>query len=48
LSKEQAVLMPLPELDMAAGPTANNGRIVPVQSLQHPLSVYNALLEIQA
>lgn len=48
LPKEQAALMALPELDMAAGPTPSNGRVVPVQSLQHPLSVYNALLEIRA
>jgi transposase len=48
LALERAVLLPLPALSEQATMTAPSPRPLPVESLQHPLSVYNELLEIRA
>ena len=46
---EQAALLPLPATKMGplpAGPRPR--RVLPRESLQHPLAVYDALLEVAA
>lgn len=47
LAAERAALLPLPDLHspLALPPTVQ--RPIPVESFQHPLSVYNELLEVQ-
>ncbi|MBV6307401.1 IS21 family transposase, partial [Candidimonas humi] len=44
---EQAALMSLPALSASLPSVPVLERPIPVQSLQHPLSVYNALLEVR-
>ena len=46
LSEEQAVMLPAPALRDTPAPTPARVAI-PVESLQHPLAVYDALLEIR-
>jgi transposase len=49
LAIERAALMPLPARAKAVTPaTTPSRRPMPVESLQHPLSVYEALLEVRA
>lgn len=46
---EQAALLPLPSSTSAQAPApARLKRVLPSESLQHPLSVYDALLEVAA
>lgn len=48
LAEEQQVLLPLPSATLsvpAAAPALRAGRALPYESLQHPLSVYDQLLE---
>lgn len=46
LALEREALLPLPQLHRAVAPVRQSRRVpVPVESLQHPLSVYNELLE---
>jgi hypothetical protein len=45
LATEQAVLLPLPT-QAAALAVPDNRRVLPRESLQHPLAVYDALLEV--
>lgn len=48
LQKEVAALLPLPSLSgmVACTPRSTEKRIIPLESLQHPLSVYQSLLEV--
>ena len=46
LAEERAVMLPAPALKGTAGMPLQVP--VPVESLQHPLSVYDALLEVQS
>jgi len=51
LSEDQAALLPLPEHGPRAAPVRHapaRKRALPVESLQHPLSVYQSLLEVAA
>ncbi len=49
LRLEHAALLPLPATNMASLPTAPRPRrVLPRESLQHPLAVYDALLEVAA
>jgi len=46
---ERAALLPLPTMfGSAPQPTPTSLQPVPIESLQHPLSVYDELLEIRA
>jgi hypothetical protein len=47
LAEERAVMLPAPPLREALLPTPTRVAI-PVESLQHPLAVYDALLEIRS
>lgn len=47
LAEEQAALLPLPAVGRLQLRVVTT-RPLPVESIQHPLSVYNALLEVQA
>lgn len=45
---ERAALMPLPEANgLTPVPARHSGRPIPAQSFQHPLSIYDDLLEIR-
>lgn len=46
LSQEQAVMLPAPA--PKAAPATRTRAAIPVESLQHPLAVYDALLEVAA
>jgi transposase len=46
LEEERAVMLPAPALK--ASPTVRQRVAMPVESLQHPLAVYDALLEVRA
>jgi hypothetical protein len=46
LQVETEVLLPLPR--MALAPTSSPRRVLPLESLQHPLAVYQALLQESA
>ena len=46
LAEEQAAMLPLPSVGRPQLRVVTT-RPLPVESLQHPLSVYNALLEVQ-
>ena len=46
LAEEQAVMLPAPAL--RAGPPVPQRVAIPVESLQHPLAVYDELLEVMA
>ena len=48
LTVERPALMPLPTADPTATVPSRSPQPVPVESLQHPLSVYNELLELPA
>jgi len=49
LAVEQAALLPLPRLTPTPAPAASKlRRALPRESLQHPLAVYDALLEVAA
>ncbi len=48
LQIERAALMPLPRTIPTPSSTPSSKRPVPIESLQHPLSVYEALLEVRA
>lgn len=48
LDKEVHHLLPLPELQGAPSALIQSTQPMPVESLQHPLSVYQALLEVRA
>lgn len=50
LAEEQQVLLPLPaqSLRPQPAPGLRLGRVLPYESLQHPLSVYEQLLEVRA
>jgi hypothetical protein len=48
LTVERAALMPLPTADPVARTATRSLQPVPIESLQHPLSVYNELLELPA
>lgn len=49
LAVEQAALLPLPALKSAPMPAASRQRrVLPRESLQHPLAMYDALLEVAA
>lgn len=46
MALERAVLLPLPKLDQPVTPVdTRQPRPIPIESLQHPLSVYDTLLE---
>ncbi|QKM49153.1 hypothetical protein B7760_03204 [Burkholderia glumae] len=46
---EQAALLPLPAPTSVPGPAPSTlRRVLPRESLQHPLAVYDALLEVAA
>jgi transposase len=45
LAEERSALAPLPTVAAASRPPKSNGRPLPTDSLQHPLSMYNDLLE---
>jgi len=45
---EQAALLPLPESKAIPAPALRSPMAMPIESLQHPLSVYDALLEVAA
>jgi len=47
LAAEQAALLPLPAQTPGLAMPANR-RVLPRESLQHPLAVYDALLEVAA
>jgi hypothetical protein len=47
LAAEQVALLPLPAQTPALAVPANR-RVLPRESLQHPLAVYDALLEVAA
>jgi transposase InsO family protein len=47
LATEQAALLPLPTQAPALA-VPDNRRVLPRESLQHPLAVYDALLEVAA
>lgn len=49
LALEQEALLPLPTPVSAPGPAPSKlHRVLPRESLQHPLAVYDALLEVAA
>jgi transposase len=48
LAIERHLLLPLPSMQRVALPTSSVHSPVPFESLQHPLSVYQALLEVPA
>jgi transposase len=50
LAEEQQVLLPLPAraIELRPAPALRLGRALPHDSLQHPLSVYDQLLEVRA
>ena len=48
LALEQTALLPLPTRVAIPAPAASTPWPIPVESLQHPLSVYQALLEVPA
>jgi len=48
LALEQTALLPLPTRVTIPAPAASTPWPIPVESLQHPLSVYQALLEVPA
>ncbi|SOQ16341.1 ISPsy4, transposase [Pseudomonas syringae pv. persicae] len=50
LAQEQQVLLPLPTQSLRPHPAQGLrlGRVLPYESLQHPLSVYEQLLEVRA
>jgi hypothetical protein len=49
LPADQAHLSPLPVMARQATPAAvRASQVIPVESLQHPLSVYDSLLEVAA
>ena len=48
LAIERTALAPLPRAGVAASPPAPACRPIPAESLQHPLSIYNELLEVRA
>lgn len=49
MALERHALLPLPEAGRTIAPVSpKHSQPIPVESLQHPLSVYNALLEAQA
>jgi hypothetical protein len=49
LALERSALLPLPAgVGRQAAPAPASVRAMPVESLQHPLSVYDALLEVSA
>jgi hypothetical protein len=45
LPEDQAQFAPLPIRSLPASPTISHANVMPFESLQHPLSVYEALLE---
>ena len=46
MTVERAALLPLPQLNQPVAPVSpRHSQPMPIESLQHPLSVYNALLE---
>jgi hypothetical protein len=45
LPEERAQLIALPARTQQSAPAASHANIVPFESLQHPLSVYQSLLE---
>lgn len=45
LTLERAALLPLPAAQVSSPPAASSQLPMPVESLQHPLSVYDALLQ---
>ena len=45
---ERAALLPLPDLHSPVALAPVRQRPIPVESFQHPLSVYNELLEVRA
>jgi transposase len=48
LAMEQEALLPLPHRVMVPMPAPSSALPVPIESLQHPLSVYDALLQVAA
>lgn len=48
LAAERAALLPLPDLHSPIALAPARHRPIPVESFQHPLSVYNELLEVRA
>jgi hypothetical protein len=48
LAVEQEALLPLPRNVAAPMPAPSSVLPVPIESLQHPLSVYDALLQVAA
>lgn len=46
LALEQAALLPLPTRVVVPTPAPRSPRPMPIESLQHPLSVYDALLQV--
>ena len=48
LALERSALLPLPRLSRDSVPAPVSVRPMPIESLQHPLSVYEALLEVSA
>lgn len=49
MTVERAALLPLPQPNQPIAPVSpRHSQPIPVESLQHPLSVYNTLLEAQA
>jgi transposase len=48
LTLERSALLPLPRSGEVASAPADNGRVMPIESLQHPLAVYDSLLRVPA
>jgi transposase len=48
LTLERSALLPLPRQGEVASASADNGRVMPIESLQHPLAVYDTLLQVPA
>jgi transposase len=49
LTLERSALLPLPRSgEVVASPPADNGHVMPIESLQHPLAVYDSLLQVPA
>lgn len=46
LALERAALLPLPKSQVVPSPASSTAWPMPIESLQHPLSVYEALLEV--
>jgi transposase len=48
LALERAALLPLPRSQAMSTPSPSSAMPMPIESLQHPLSVYDALLQVAA